>query len=79
MTAEEIEIIQALGKCRLLPGSWSKRFIETLENLINIKPNQPLTASQTEWTYRLLYKFRKQCLSTYVKYQSHPHCKKALR
>jgi uncharacterized protein (TIGR02996 family) len=49
--------IELLGRCRLLPGSWDKRFIRDL----NDRPEDyRLTTKQRAHLWRIAFKFRKQ-------------------
>lgn len=71
MTIEEIEIINNIyNRVRFIPGSWDKRFIRDLYS----GTGKELTPPQSEWLYRILYKYRKQLPRTYERYKHHPHC-----
>jgi hypothetical protein len=75
MSADEILIAQKLNAVRLLPATWSKRFIIAMYFTSIDKPETELSESQKEWLYRNLYKYRKQVPVTYQKFKDHPHCK----
>lgn len=73
MTLDQLEIIIGLHTCKFLPGSWDKRFVN---DLYHKKPDPPLTDTQNEWLFRLLYKYRKQVPNLYLKYHNNPLCAK---
>lgn len=72
MTAEQNEIITALRTASMLPGIWDKKFIE---KMYFSKRDFKLSASQNEWLYRLLYKYRVQLPDMYEKYKDNEFCK----
>jgi hypothetical protein len=80
MTADEQLIILNLNCCTLLPGSWNKRFIESLLNKIRTDgTTEELTEAQRVWMYRLLYTYRKQIPETYNKFKHVPECSRIER
>ena len=76
MSTSEVKICLTLGGVRALPLSFDKRFCESLYNKARFYPLTDLTEKQTEWMYRLLYKYRAQLLinPTYELYKTHPMC-----
>lgn len=68
MTANQMEIVNALKQVRCLPGTWDKRFIKSIVFA------EALTLNQDEWIYRLLFKYRRQLPGTYSKFSKHPLC-----
>jgi hypothetical protein len=56
MTNAEKTIAEALGKCRFLPGSFDKRFVNQLPNWID----REMTKAGRTTLYRLYEKYRKQ-------------------
>lgn len=79
MTADEREIAIAFNRVTFLPATWDKSFAHTWANQAQseIRNNfsYDLTERQSEWIYRLLYKYRKQIPDVYEKYKDHPYCK----
>ena len=76
MTAEQIEICMKLGSVRYLPASFNKRLGQSLCAIAEHSPQKELSASQNEWMYRLLYRYRKQLPNTYDKYKANEFCNK---
>jgi hypothetical protein len=76
MTADQQKICIALGSVRYLSGSWDKRFGNNLHGIAVSNPEQPLSDSQNEWMFRLLYKYRKQLQRIYIKFEGHQFCNK---
>lgn len=72
MTSEQHEIIKGLRIARMLPGSWDKSFSE---KLYFSKPDFKLSETQSEWIFRLLYKYRKQLPDLYEKHKDNDFCK----
>lgn len=57
MTDAQYQLIQALSRCSMLPGTWDKRFTHDLAE----KPKTyALSDRQDEFVRRLAYKYRKQ-------------------
>lgn len=74
MTSEQFEICQGLAHhVSCLPGTFDKRFMRSIEYF---KPDTELTEKQSEWVYRLLFKYRKQLPNLYSKHQNNPLCKR---
>lgn len=74
MTEEQKQICVKLHGVRVLPGTFDKRFIKSLYSLVATKPDSPLSDSQNEWMFRLLYKYRKQLPVTYDRHKANPLC-----
>ena len=78
MTAAEIEIAIAFNRVTFLPATWDKRFPKQWSNQAGHEKatgqTYTLTDSQSEWLYRLLYKYRRQIPDVYEKYKDHPQC-----
>lgn len=79
MTQEQKEIAMSFMRVAFLPGSWNKKFAQSMINMAVKETEQELTDSQTEWLYRLLYTYRKQIPDIYSKYQNNPNCKSLKR
>lgn len=71
MEKEHYDICRELEKVSCLPGTWDKRFIQSV---IFGLPEDDLTEKQQEWIYRLVYKYRKQIPICYAKHQNNPLC-----
>lgn len=74
MTTDEQKICLALGGCRFLPGTFDKRLANSLHS--QAATVQLITESQSEWMYRLLYKYRNQLSNLYELHKHHPNCTK---
>ena len=74
MTTAEIEISISFNRVTFLPGSWDKRYARQWANQAESNPAYELTDKQSEWIYRLLYKYRRQLPDIYEKYKDHPLC-----
>lgn len=75
MKPEEIRIALNLGSSvTFLPGSWDKRFSNQMYQIAFQNPEKEITASQREWLFRLLYKYRKQVPKTYEAFKDIPEC-----
>lgn len=59
MTRVELELLHHVSGCRLLPGSWDKRFVRQLASLA-CKGGQKLSAAQREQLGRIHYRYRRQ-------------------
>jgi hypothetical protein len=57
MTPEQHQALQRLARCRILPGSWDKRFIR---GLASMPVEHVLTARQAEVLDKLTHKYRRQ-------------------
>lgn len=57
MTADERTALEALNRCRLLPGSWNKRFIR---NLVAAPSERPLSLKQQATLWKLVQHYRRQ-------------------
>lgn len=57
MDAMHYEALQALSRCRFLPGSWDKRFVR---NLSGLPTEADLTEKQIAQIERLVVRFRNQ-------------------
>jgi hypothetical protein len=57
MTQREWDAIQALQRCRYLPGSWQKRFVRWLAT---IRRDTELSPTTVERLWRLAASWRKQ-------------------
>lgn len=80
MTAEEIEIIVALRNVRMPIGKvFDNNFVINLKGRADGNTSYELTEKQREWMYRLLYRYRAQCVAMYEKYKVHKHCRPAVR
>lgn len=75
--APEVEILKALSTVSFPLGTWDKRFVKNLDyKLADFGARSiDFTHKQTEWLYRLLYKYRKQVPNTYEKFKEHEFCK----
>lgn len=73
MTQEQIEIASSFRNVVFLPGSWDKRFAQSM---IYKGSEEKLSDAMNEWLYRLLYKYRKQLSHIYEKYKNNPFCSK---
>lgn len=78
MDTTQIEIFAALDGVRKLSGSFDKRFITNLASVAKANPLYELSEKQIEWTYRLLYKYRKQLKSLYQQHKNNPFCSKKI-
>jgi len=76
MTHEQIEIAASFMNVTFLPGSWDKRFAQSMIYKAAQSPDETLSESMNEWLYRLLYKYRKQVPRIYEKYQNNQFCNK---
>ncbi len=74
MTEDQILIIESLNTCKLLPGSWNKRFIKSIVGIFKTEPNKVLSEQQNEWLYRLVYTYRRQIPEIYNKFRHIPQC-----
>ena len=74
MTEAEIEIAKSFDRVTFPPATWDKRFARQWCNQATSGPGYDLTEKQSEWIYRLLYKYRKQIPDVYNKYKDHPLC-----
>lgn len=79
MTPEQLEICTHLGLVTYQPGSFDKRFGNSLSSIALNSPDKELSEKQNEWMYRLLYKYRKQLPYVYSKHDAHPLCNKKER
>lgn len=76
MTEDEIFIAKNLNAIHLGFGpSFDKRFIWKMNHNARYDSKLVLSEKQTEWIYRLLYKYREQLPKTYKKYKEHTQCK----
>jgi hypothetical protein len=57
MQPRHYEAIHKLERCRFLPGSWDKRFVN---GMVYLSEYAMLTAKQEEWIDKMLYRYRKQ-------------------
>lgn len=78
MTAEQIEIAMSFMHVVFLPGSWNKRFAQSMIYQARMEPPKELTDAQNEWLYRILFTYRKQVPDVYEKYRDNPLCRKAV-
>lgn len=77
MTREECEIaINLYRDVTFLPATWDKSFTRDMAAIATRTPTKEITEKQSEWLYRLLYKYRRQVPQVYKKYADHPNCKK---
>lgn len=76
MTSDEIKIALAFNSVTFLPGSFDKRLANSMSGIAQYSPDKNITERQSEWMYRLLYKYRKQIPQVYEKYKDHEHCKR---
>lgn len=74
MTPEEVEISLAFDQVEFQMASWAKRFARDMNSVARQNPKFDLTPEQSEWIFRLLYRYRKQLPALYNKYQYHPLC-----
>lgn len=76
MKQEQIEIAMSFMNIVFLPGSWDKRFAQSMIYRAVNNPDENLSESMNEWLYRLLYKYRRQVKPTYEKYKDNQFCNK---
>jgi len=76
MTTEQIEIAKAFVNVTFLPGSWNKRFAQTMMIKATNSPEENISEKSNEWLYRLLYTYRRQIPRTYERYKDNQFCKK---
>ena len=74
MKETHLEIITALSKCSFIPGSIDKRTVMRWVSYIQAN-NRPLEQNDEGHMYKLLYKYRGQCVAVYNKHIDHPYCK----
>ena len=74
MTHEQIEIASSFMNVVFLPGSWDKRFAQSMIYKAARRSDENISESMNEWLYRLLYKYRKQVPNVYEKYRDNPLC-----
>jgi len=60
MTPEEIAMTEALGKCRYLPGSYQKRFVNDLVSQAKYRSEGELSEKQHNYLVRLFHEYRNQ-------------------
>ena len=76
MKTEEIEIAKSFNSVTFLPGSFDKRLAQNMCSFALNHPDKEITERQSEWIYRLLYKYRRQVPLVYEKYKEHEYCKR---
>ncbi len=79
MTSDEIKIALAFNRVTFLPGSFDKRLASNMSGIAEHSPESPITEKQSEWMYRLLYKYRRQIPDVYEKFRDHKHCNRLPR
>lgn len=72
MTPQQATICKALAGLSYTPGSWDKRFANTIA--IMARANGSLSLKQNESMFRLLYKYRKELPELYTLHQKNPLC-----
>lgn len=66
MTSEEINMIDALRTCSFLPGSYDKRFVKSLMEMLakeNLEKPKQLTENQHNYLVKMFHAYRKQHLA----------------
>jgi hypothetical protein len=66
MTPEEVKMIDALRGCNFLPGSYDKRFVRSIWEMLakeNPEKPKPLTENQHIYLVALFHKYRNQHLA----------------
>ena len=71
MTNIEIVIVNRLQRCRFLPGSFDKRFVN---NIAAYNVEHELTENQHKYLFSLVYKYRRQIPKTYEKLKDNKYC-----
>ena len=75
MTEREIQIVTNLNTVHTGMGSsFAKRFIAGMAAIVKNTPEKELTESQTEWVYRMVYKYRRKIPKTYTACKSNKYC-----
>lgn len=61
MTDEERSLVRQLWLCTFLPGSFEKRFVNSLYSLIVQSPEQPILSNkQHAYLAKLAHRYRRQ-------------------
>jgi hypothetical protein len=60
MTNSQIDMILSLKQCTFVPGSFQKRFVQSMLSHAAFRPGTPLTDRQGRYLAELFHKYRKQ-------------------